>query len=112
MLTKESRCCATVFEGLRRYGCSRRATVEENGRLYCRQHSPSAVEARRQHWNGVYDARGRVAATLAARDSAIRSARTAVIRAATDAAHQRGSWDDVCAAVAALEKLEGTASGS
>lgn len=41
-------CCETVWRGMARYSCARKGTVERDGKFYCHQHSPQAVEARRR----------------------------------------------------------------
>lgn len=39
----ENQCSGEVFDGWRYHRCSRKATVERDGRLYCWQHSPLRV---------------------------------------------------------------------
>lgn len=97
-------CAGSVHEGGRGVGfyqCSRRPTVTEHGYGWCKQHAPSAVEARRAASNAKYEA-----------DSARRGlgykvsdARRAITEKAIDAAHQRCSIDDVFAAVGEYERL-------
>lgn len=55
-------CCACVrngVEGWRRASCSRSATVERDGKPYCGQHDPEAIESRlkaeRAAWDAKYD---------------------------------------------------------
>lgn len=41
-------CSATVYgERVQHWGCNRRAVVTREGRAYCRQHDPVAVDAKR-----------------------------------------------------------------
>ncbi len=41
------RCSETMFRDYHRTQCSRRGTIERNGKLYCKQHDPEAAQARR-----------------------------------------------------------------
>lgn len=54
---KEERCCGRVHN---RYGvdfhqCARRGTKKEGGKLYCRQHAPSLVKARKAKGAAAWD---------------------------------------------------------
>lgn len=39
-------CACHTYEGMARYGCSRKATVFDGGKFYCTQHSPEKVRER------------------------------------------------------------------
>ena len=62
------RCAAEVYEGYSHHACRSAATLEEDGRSWCKRHAPStaaALEARRKaRWDREAElvaARGRVA---------------------------------------------------
>lgn len=99
-------CCERVWKGSGGWrpgyaDCTRRAAVEREGRLYCRQHDPEAKEKRRQ----AAEARWRADADDQARLILIADAGHKIIAVARLAARQQASWDDVADAVAALEAL-------
>lgn len=53
-------CCATVLAGkdgwrTRYKSCSRKATVEREGKWYCRQHDPQAVAGRKKEWESQWE---------------------------------------------------------
>jgi hypothetical protein len=45
-MSKDSRCVHVVFRNWHDHHCERKGVVEHNGKLYCKQHSPQAREAR------------------------------------------------------------------
>lgn len=46
-LKTHERCCAHAYSAvIGLHQCSRRGSVSEGGKLYCKQHAPSAVAAR------------------------------------------------------------------
>ena len=55
----EHRCGHGVFDNLRRdwFPCGRRASVEEGGGHWCKQHAPSAVAARKAASSACENAR-------------------------------------------------------
>jgi len=69
MLTKRKwspdpeKCQAVVSEGWPPGQCSRKGVVEEDGKLWCRQHTPSAVKKRlsetEKRWEAKFEERRR-----------------------------------------------------
>ena len=54
----EHRCAASVFgDDVRSYQCSRRASVVEDGKWWCRQHAPSFERARLEASERRYQAK-------------------------------------------------------
>lgn len=45
----EGRCAETVYDGLwsQKHQCSRKSTLKYKGKLYCKQHHPPSIEARK-----------------------------------------------------------------
>ena len=64
MTTKVMRCSERVYDGSRvdfgGHSCSRKGIIERNGELWCKQHDPEEVAARREaqsaKWQAEYDA--------------------------------------------------------
>lgn len=53
------RCVARVSDGRGRFsGCERKGSVENGGKLYCKQHDPAAVAARQAAADAAYKAKG------------------------------------------------------
>lgn len=82
-------CCATVFSSMGAFPCSRKGVIEECGNFWCRQHAPSAEEARREKSNI------RVRAEIARRDRvwAIKKAKTEIVEMAIDLVNSKPIWD-------------------
>lgn len=56
------RCSARVFHQYRYESCKRRGVIEEDGKMWCRQHAPSTVrkrEDRRRCWDNESKERDR-----------------------------------------------------
>lgn len=53
-LTQSERCAKHVFGDYVSHQCTRRGVVEEDGAVWCRQHVPSAVKARREEASRKY----------------------------------------------------------
>lgn len=85
-MSERKRCAKRVYRGSWGSGfpCSNTATVEEDGKWWCRQHAPSFVAARRAKRDA--ELRQKWAAERAAyeRKAAITSAEHAVIEAAVE----------------------------
>lgn len=102
-------CCAKVPRdgGWRTLysACKRRATVERDGKWYCRQHDPQAKEARREATRARWDAEARERDRGYRRDAAGRE----IVALARKAVKQQASWDDVAEAVGRLEAIDNAA---
>lgn len=65
-------CSATVFgPRVHSWQCSRTATVERDGKWYCRQHDPEAKKARREKSNASFAAKSRADDVIHGEASAI-----------------------------------------
>jgi hypothetical protein len=103
-------CSGRTGRGFHRYGCTKKGTLEHDGKWWCKQHHPPTVaakaEARRTAWRSERDAQ--VAAER--RSKALAAARERVVEAAKAVAdHTQSATRTLAAlyeAVAALEKLE------
>lgn len=48
-------CCARVFGDYRLYPCSRKGSVERDGKWYCKQHDPEAIRVKDAIRSTKYD---------------------------------------------------------
>ena len=88
-------CCESVAEGgFGQFHCTRRASIVEGGKPYCKQHAPSTVQARRDAASVAWNAKRE----REARESRLREAREAVVKAAM-AAYVRMDIDNPCTAL-------------
>lgn len=79
------RCVASVSFGggsVSFHQCRWTASVQENGRWYCRLHAPSIVEAKRKAKNGKWEAEWKAEWAKRRHQDAINDARDAVVEAA------------------------------
>lgn len=51
------RCHATVIDEYHKYRCTRRGTVERDGKRYCKQHDPVALREKREKRNAEWKER-------------------------------------------------------
>ena len=102
MSEQKPRCADRIFSGGRSHQCSRAGVVEENGKLWCKQHAPSSEKARRD----ARDKKWAAEAQVRAAGYAIDSARLDCAEAAKRAVLQQGSWDAVADATGELIKAE------
>jgi hypothetical protein len=97
----DTRCCATVRErgsSWPRFSqCQRKWTVEQDGKRWCKQHSPDAKAAR----HGAREERFKAEM----RDISIRNAHRKVAQVAIKHFRQQATFDELEAAVMAYEKL-------
>ena len=53
---KEERCCETMWDRGFTSRCSRRGSITEGGKLFCKQHAPSIVKAKQEQRNAARSA--------------------------------------------------------
>src|SRR4051812_8749200 len=106
----KSRCSKRIFSGARGdfsgHMCRLNATIERNGKLYCRIHDPEVVAER----NKALDAKWKAQNAAARKFWAIEKARKAIGDAAIAYVDEGGMdvkyWNDLAVSVAALHKIE------
>jgi len=55
-LDKKLRCVARVFDRWHSHQCSRKGVVEQDGKLYCKQHDPERIKSKREAETGKFKA--------------------------------------------------------
>lgn len=61
-MADKKKCSGTIHRDYQFHQCSRRGLIEEDGQLWCKQHAPSAVKARREKSNDRYDLEDKISA--------------------------------------------------
>lgn len=90
-LDPTARCVDLIFNGLRFAQCSRRGVVTRDGRLWCRQHDPEAVKARREKSNAEWREESARRERLRIHADKLKDAREKVIDCAVKWAHAAGT---------------------
>ena len=50
------RCQRTIFEGRGvNYQCTKKPTIERDGKLYCKIHDPEYIKAKQAEWQATFD---------------------------------------------------------
>lgn len=88
-------CAQFVYRGnwARKFPCAKPASIEENGKWWCRQHAPSLVAERIEKRNAEWRRKREAERAAASRKDAIASAERAVIEAAVEEAVWRRQID-------------------
>lgn len=105
-------CSATVRNGYHTYKCGRGATMEHDGKPFCKQHHPPTMEARQAERNSAYAKQQAEIQAARNADAAVREAERAVVEAAKVWAGAMPNWqrqsseDSLRAAISVLIQAE------
>jgi hypothetical protein len=97
----------------RKYGyygftqCNNAGKVERAGHLFCGVCDPVKKAEKRREWRRKFDEKWDLRQAAERRNAEIDAAKAAVVNIARDVFRQRATFDELEAAVAALDKAEG-----
>lgn len=95
-------CAATLWKDMHRSSCSRSGSVYENGRWWCKQHSPSAVAKRAADSDARWKKQWAERKAGWAREDAFKK----VAETAVALFRQKATMEDLEKAVAEYERLK------
>jgi hypothetical protein len=99
-------CSHTNRLGWGQLQCNKFAKTEHKGKPYCGLHDPIKVKSRRDKQDAKSQAATDRRIAVLHREIGIRKAKENLIATARLAVKQQASWDDVAAAVSALDVME------